>query len=134
MTEGGYGGHGEYGGYSDGNFVTQRDLLNFTESKFGKYLQKEVGHVLRLFRTYERAMASTTIRASWLKTGFDYETRDAATYLIVNETKIRQGDAFREVWLFDYRSPRTSKKRASQRRGRINEHFFRKTEKRFLNK
>jgi hypothetical protein len=45
--------------------------------------------------------APTTIRASWLKTGFDYETRDVATYLMVNETKIRQGDAFREVWLFD---------------------------------
>jgi hypothetical protein len=70
----------------------------------------------------------------WLKTGLNYKTRDAATYLIVNETKIRQSDPFREVWLFDYHPPRTSKKRASQGWGWINEHFFRKTEKRFLNK
>jgi hypothetical protein len=97
-------------------------------------LPREVDHVLRLFRASEQAMASTTIRASWLKTGFDYETRDAATYLIVNETKICQGDAFREVWLFNYRPPRTSKKSASQRWRWINEHPFRKTEKRFLNK
>jgi hypothetical protein len=55
-------------------------------------------------------------RQSGLKREFDYETRDAATYLIVNETKIRQADAFREVGLFDYHPPRTSKKRTSQRR------------------
>jgi hypothetical protein len=60
-----------------------------------------VDHILRLFRAYEQATASTTIRTSWIKTEFDYETRDAATYLIVNETKIRYGDAFREVWVFD---------------------------------
>jgi hypothetical protein len=88
-----------------------------------------VDHVLRLFRAYEQATASTTIRASWLKTGFDYETRDEATYLIVNETKIRQRDAFREVCPFDYHPPKTSKKRASQRWGWINEHLFRKMEK-----
>jgi hypothetical protein len=79
-------------------------------------------------------MASMTIRASRLKTEFDYETRDAATYLIVNETKIRQGDVFREVWLFDYHPPRTSKKRVSQRWEWINEHLFRNMERRFLNK
>jgi hypothetical protein len=60
-------------------------------------LRRAGDRVLWLFRAYEQAMASMTIRVSWLKTGFDYETRDAATYLIVNETKIRQGDAFREV-------------------------------------
>jgi transposase len=97
-------------------------------------LRREVDHVLRLFRAYEQATASTKIRAFWLKTGFDYETRDAATYLILNETKIRQGDALREVWLFDYHPLRTSKKRASQRWGWINEHLFRKTGRRFRNK
>jgi hypothetical protein len=88
-----------------------------------------VDYVLWSFRASEQGTASTTIRTSWLKTGFDYETRDAATYLIVNETKIRQGDAFRKVWLFDYYPPRTSKNRASQRWGWINEHLFRKMEK-----
>jgi hypothetical protein len=76
-----------------------------------------------------QATAPTTISASWLTAGFDNETRDAATYLIVNETKIRQGDAFRDVWLFDYHPLRTPKKRASQKWGPIDEHLFRKTEK-----
>jgi hypothetical protein len=84
-------------------------------------LRRKVDHILRLFRASEQATASTTIRVSWLKTGFDYETRDAAAYLIVNENKIRQGDAFREVRLFDYHPLRTSKKRASQRWACIDE-------------
>jgi hypothetical protein len=88
-----------------------------------------VDHVIRLFRAYGQATASTTIRTSWLKTGFDYEMRDTATYLIVNQIRIRQRDAFREVWLFDYHPLRISKKRASQRWGWINEHLFRMTEK-----
>jgi hypothetical protein len=92
-------------------------------------LWREVDHVLRLFCARGQATASTTIRASWLKTGFEYETRDEVTYLIVNETKIRQGDAFREVWLFDYHPLGTSKKRAFQRWGWKNEHLFRKMEK-----
>jgi hypothetical protein len=41
--------------------------------------RREVDHVLRLFRAYEQATSSVTIKASWLKTGFDYETRDGAT-------------------------------------------------------
>jgi hypothetical protein len=86
-------------------------------------LRKEVYHVLRLFRAYGQATISTTIRASWLKTEFDCETRQAATYLIVNEAKIRQRDAFREVWLFDYHPPRISKQVASQRWRWINEHL-----------
>jgi hypothetical protein len=97
-------------------------------------LRREVDHVLRWFRADEQATASTTIRASRLKTGLDYTLRDAAIYLIVNETKIHQCDAFREVWLFNYHPPRTSKKRAAQRWGWLNEHLLRKTEKRFINK
>jgi hypothetical protein len=72
-------------------------------------LRKELEHVLRSFRDYKQATTSTTIRESWLQTGFDYETCEAATYLIVNEAKIRQGDALREVWLSDYHAPRISK-------------------------
>jgi hypothetical protein len=64
-------------GYSDGNFVTQRDLLNFAESEFGKCLT--YSWVYCLLARNEQTTASTTIRASWLKTGFDYETRDTAT-------------------------------------------------------
>jgi hypothetical protein len=46
-------------------------------------LPKELDYVRRLFRAYEQVTISTTIRASWLKTGFDYETRDATTYLVL---------------------------------------------------
>jgi hypothetical protein len=105
-----------------------------TYQRWDDTLRREVDHVLRLFRADEQATVSTTIRASGLKTGFHGETLDAATYLIVNETKIRPGEVLREVSLFDYHPPRTSKKRASQRWGWRNEHFFRKMEKRFLNK
>jgi branched-subunit amino acid aminotransferase/4-amino-4-deoxychorismate lyase len=97
-------------------------------------LWKEVDHALRLCHAYGQAMTSTTIRGSWLKTGFDYETRKVTTYRIVNEIRIRQGDAFREVWLFDYHPARISKSAASQRLEWINDHLFRKMERRFVKK
>jgi hypothetical protein len=78
-------------------------------------LRREVYHVLWLSPAHEQATTFTAIKASWLKTGFDYETREAAAYLIVNEAKIRQGDAVREIWLFDYYPFRISKQPASQR-------------------
>jgi hypothetical protein len=83
-------------------------------------------HILGLFRGYEQATASATIRASWLKTGFDSENRDEARYLIVNEAKIRQATAFRVVWEFDYHAARLSPQKMSQRWEWINEHVFRK--------
>jgi hypothetical protein len=60
-------------------------------------LQREVDHVLRLFRAYEQATISSTIGTSWRKAGFKYEKRDGATCLIVDEAKIRQAPAFREI-------------------------------------
>jgi hypothetical protein len=40
-----------------------------------------VDHILRLFRAYEAAMASTTIRAAWRQTGFEYANRNMTSYL-----------------------------------------------------
>jgi hypothetical protein len=97
-------------------------------------LRKEVDHVLRLFRAYEQATASTTIRASWGKTGFEYQSRDNATYLVINEAKVRQSNAFQEIWLFDYHPARLSPQRLAQKWGWLNEHLFRRKERRFLKK
>jgi hypothetical protein len=43
---------------------------------------------LRLFGAYEAAIASTTIRAAWSQTGFEYENRNTTTYLSINEGQI----------------------------------------------
>jgi hypothetical protein len=45
-------------------------------------------HMVGIFRAYEAAMASTTIRAAWRQTGFEYETRNTTTYLSINEGQI----------------------------------------------
>jgi hypothetical protein len=92
-------------------------------------LRKDVDHVLRLFRAYEQATPSTTIRASWQRTGFEYEKRNGATYLIVDEARIRQSPGFQEIWLFDYHPARLSSRRQSQKWGWINEHLFHRTER-----
>jgi hypothetical protein len=47
-----------------------------------------VDHILKPFRAYESAMASTTIRAPWRQTGFEYENRNMTTYLSINEGQI----------------------------------------------
>jgi hypothetical protein len=61
----------------------------------------QVDHVLRLSRPYEPATTSSTVRASWLKTGFQYEERDNTRYLIVDEAAIRSSPAFCEIGEFD---------------------------------
>jgi hypothetical protein len=92
-------------------------------------LGQGVDHVLRLFLAYDQATASTTIRASWLQTGFNHGNRNEARSLIVNEPKIRQATAFREVWEFDCHPTTLSLQRMSETWGWINEHLFRKMER-----
>jgi hypothetical protein len=96
-------------------------------------LSECVDHILRLFRGYEAAMGSTTIRAAWTQAGFEYENRNLTTYLNINEQKIRDSPDFREIWNFDYHEPQLSARRQSQRWGWINEHMFRKREQTMLN-
>jgi hypothetical protein len=52
---------------------------------------------MRIFRAYEIAATSTTIRSSWERAGFGFHRRDRALYLWVNEQKIRNADEFAEV-------------------------------------
>ena len=65
-------------------------------------LSPQLHDVMRIFRTYEIATTSTTIRSSWEKTGFEFHQRDRALYLWVNEQKIRNSDECVEVWRIDY--------------------------------
>jgi hypothetical protein len=39
-----------------------------------------VNHILRFFRAYEAAMASTTMRETWRQTGFEYENMNVSQY------------------------------------------------------
>jgi hypothetical protein len=51
-------------------------------------------HVLRLFRIYEQATTSMTVRVLWVKTGFQYEEMDNARYPTVNKAVIRSPTVF----------------------------------------
>jgi hypothetical protein len=87
-----------------------------------------VDHILRLFRAYEAAMASTTMRAAWRQTGFECENKNMTAYLIINEGQIREPRDFREIWMFDYHESQLSVRRQKQKWGLINEHKFWKEE------
>jgi hypothetical protein len=73
-----------------------------------------VDHISRLFRVYEAAMASTTIRAAWRQTGFEYENRNMTTYLSINEGQIRESRDFREISMFNYYESQLSARRQKQ--------------------
>jgi hypothetical protein len=85
-----------------------------------------VDHILRLFRVYEASMASTTIRAAWRQTEFEYENRNITMHLSINEEQIRESRNFRRIWMFDYHENQLSAGPEKQKWGWINEHKFRK--------
>jgi hypothetical protein len=89
-------------------------------------------HILRLFRVYEAAIESTTVRAASRQTGFEYENRNMTTYLSINEGQIRESRDFREIWMFDYHESQLSMRRQKQKWGWINERKFRKKERTIL--
>jgi hypothetical protein len=91
-------------------------------------LPAQIDHVLSLFRAYEQATMSTTVRASWIRTGFQYEERADTRYLAVHEAAIRSSLGFQEFWQFDYVLDRPSAWRQSQKWDWINQHLFRKKE------
>jgi hypothetical protein len=66
---------------------------------------------------------------SWNEMIFAYERHDNATYLIVNETKIRQSDEVREILAFDYvYAGQSSRDCLSNKDGSINIFLARKSE------
>jgi hypothetical protein len=66
-------------------------------------------------RHRKQAAASTAIRASWRKTGFECKRHKGAVYLIVNDVKSLQTPTFRGVWGFDYHPASLSPQKSSQR-------------------
>jgi hypothetical protein len=65
-------------------------------------LPSNLERVLQLFRACEISTTNTTIRSSWDRTGLGCQARDGATYLVVEEVRIRAIDGFREIWQFDF--------------------------------
>jgi hypothetical protein len=109
------------------------DVLLFGRLKAAKkYLPRgeipspQVDHVMRVFRAYEMATTSTTIRSSWERAGFGFQKRDGTLYLYVHEQRIRNGDEFAEVWRIDHDEANLSARRRQQQWGWINERYFRK--------
>jgi hypothetical protein len=74
----------------------------------------QLDHVIRVFKVYELATTSTTIRASFRHTGFDYEQRDGIWYLILNDQRLRAYPEFHEVWQIDYPEESLSNRRRQQ--------------------
>jgi hypothetical protein len=85
----------------------------------------QLDHVMRVFRAYEQATTSSTVRGSWEKACFVFTQRSGTYYLWVDEAKIRKISEFSEVWEIDYREGRLSAVRRRQRRGWLNEARFR---------
>jgi hypothetical protein len=53
-------------------------------------LDPKVDHIVRVFRAYEIATTSATIRGRWEKAGFGFIKRNDTYDLWVNEDKIRR--------------------------------------------
>jgi hypothetical protein len=73
------------------------DVLLFGRLKVAKNqllrdgsLGHDLDHILCIFRAYEPAITSLTVRSSWEKVGFGFERRDGTTYLFLHEDRIRQ--------------------------------------------
>jgi hypothetical protein len=108
------------------------DVLLFGRLKSAKkYLRRDtsqvpiVDHVMRVFRAYEQAMTTTTIRSSWQKAGFGYIVKDSRYYLWVDEPKIRTSPEFVELWNIDYPENALSTRRRQQQWGWLNQAIFR---------
>lgn len=84
----------------------------------------QLDHVVRVFKAYELATTSTTIRASFQHTGFDYVQRDGVWYLTVDEQRLRAYPEFHEVWEIDYPEESLSQRRRAQVWGWLNKSHF----------
>jgi hypothetical protein len=80
------------------------DVLLFGRLKaFKKYLPKdnnedrEIDHILRISRAYERIITNMMIRASWERAGFSSRQRDGTFYFAVDEGRIRVAGFLRNL-------------------------------------
>jgi hypothetical protein len=82
-------------------------------------------HAMRMYRAYESAAVSHTIRGSFQHAGFTYEHVPGGGYVLgFNEDKVRESAAFKEVWDIDFPLERMSARRRSSRWGFINPEPF----------
>jgi hypothetical protein len=88
-------------------------------------LGRDLGHVMCIFRAYERATTNVTVRNSWEKASFGIKRRDGVNCLFVHEGKIRGSTEFAEIWEIDYPEQSPSLRRRQQPRRLFNRHFFR---------
>jgi hypothetical protein len=62
----------------------------------------QLDHLVCVFRAYEQASISSTVRGSWENTGLDFIRRDGTCCLCVDKPKIPGIREFAEVWDIDY--------------------------------
>lgn len=105
-------------------------LLFGVLKKHKKYIPKNddwqplVDHIYRTFHAYELSTCSTTIRSSFIKTGFEYFTKNNKLYLKLNKSKIQNSIEFQEIWNFNYSFNDMSMRRRSIKFGWVNREFF----------
>jgi hypothetical protein len=80
------------------------DLVLFGNLKRCKQYQtrdenedREVDHIIRIFKAYETVTTSMTVRVCWEKAGLTYQQRDGTLYLVVHEGRILTAPDFQEV-------------------------------------
>jgi hypothetical protein len=83
-----------------------------------------IDHLVRIFKTYETVTTSMTVRASWSKAGFEHVLSDGASYLVVNDGKIRDSPDFSQLWRIDFPMERLSERRSRQEWGFMNRQYF----------
>ena len=87
-------------------------------------IQPLIDHMYRIFHAYELSSCSTTIRSSFMKTGFEYFTKNNKLYLKMNKSKIQNSIEFKEIWNHNYSLDDMSMRRKSIKFGWINREFF----------
>jgi hypothetical protein len=117
------------------------DVLLFGRLKSAKkYIPRNdadasgIDHLVRIFKAYEMVTTSTTIRASWVKAGFEYCRRDDAFYLLVNDGKIRDSPDFSEIWRMNFPVEALSTRRRNQKWGLMNQPYFKARYLKILNR
>jgi hypothetical protein len=65
-------------------------------------LDAQIDQTIGVFRPYEIATTSPTIRGSWGKAGFGLVRRNDTCYLWAHEDNIWRSPEFQEIWQLDY--------------------------------
>jgi hypothetical protein len=82
-------------------------------------------HARRMFRAFETAGASDTVRGSFKHAGFNYSKHPEGYYTLeFDEDKVRRSGTFREVWEIDFPIERLTQRRQASQWGFINSEAF----------